>query len=86
MSEVVAESLSGLLRGLISGTIAFFLVMLLSIVYRYFTNEKLSSFIGIVFGLGFLGFSGGLLGNFRATHCGRRDRNRGSSNNDRLGS
>jgi hypothetical protein len=61
MSEIVAESLSGLLRGLVSGTIAFFLVMLLSIVYRYFTNEKLSSFIGIVFGLGFLGFSGGLL-------------------------
>jgi hypothetical protein len=30
-------------------------------VYRYFTNEKLSSFIGILFGLGFLGFSGGLL-------------------------
>lgn len=61
MSEVVLTSLSSILRGLISGTIAFFLVMLLSIVYRYFTNEKLSSFIGIVFGLGFLGFSGGLL-------------------------
>jgi hypothetical protein len=61
MSEVVVESLSGLLKGLVSGTIAFFTVMLLSTVYRYFTNEKLSSFIGIVFGLGFLGFSGGLL-------------------------
>jgi hypothetical protein len=61
MSVVVIESLSGLLRGLISGTVAFFTVMLLSIVYRYFTNEKLSSFIGILFGLGFLGFSGGLL-------------------------
>jgi hypothetical protein len=61
MSVVVAESLYGLLRGLVSGTVAFFTVMLLSIVYRYFTNEKLSSFIGILFGLGFLGFSGGLL-------------------------
>jgi hypothetical protein len=59
--SVVAESLYGVLRGIISGTIAFFTVMLLSIVYRYFTNEKLSSFIGILFGLGFLGFSGGLL-------------------------
>jgi hypothetical protein len=59
--SVVVESLSGLLRGLISGTVAFFTVMLLSVVYRYFTNEKLSSFIGILFGLGFLGFSGGLL-------------------------
>ena len=61
MSVVVVESLYGLLRGVISGTVAFFTVMLLSIVYRYFTNEKLSSFIGILFGLGFLGFSGGLL-------------------------
>jgi len=61
MSVLVAESLFGLLRGLISGTVAFFTVMLLSIVYRYFTDEKLSSFIGILFGLGFLGFSGGLL-------------------------
>ena len=61
MSVVVVESLYGLLRGIISGTVAFFTVMLLSIVYRYFTNEKLSSFIGILFGLGFLGFSGGLL-------------------------
>jgi hypothetical protein len=61
MSVEVVESLYGLLRGIISGTIAFFTVMLLSIVYRYFTNERLSSFIGILFGLGFLGFSGGLL-------------------------
>jgi len=61
MSVVVVESLYGLLRGIVSGTVAFFTVMLLSIVYRYFTREKLSSFIGILFGLGFLGFSGGLL-------------------------
>jgi hypothetical protein len=61
MAVLVVESLSGLLRGLVSGTVAFFTVMLLSAVYRYFTNEKLSSFIGILFGLGFLGFSGGLL-------------------------
>lgn len=61
MSVVVVESVSGLVTGLISGTIAFFMVLLLALVYRYFTEEKLSSFIGIVFGLGFLGFSGGLL-------------------------
>jgi hypothetical protein len=64
LSAVVVESLSGLLRGIIYGAVAFLLVMLLSIVYRYFTNEKLSSFIGILFGLGFLGFSGGLLAIF----------------------
>ena len=61
MSALVIESIYGILRGLIYGTVGFFTVMLLSIVYRYFTNEKLSSFIGILFGLGFLGFSGGLL-------------------------
>jgi hypothetical protein len=61
MYVLFVESLYGLLRGVISGTVAFFTVMLLSIVYRYFTHEKLASFIGILFGLGFLGFSGGLL-------------------------
>ncbi len=61
MYEGVTDALSGLLVGIMSGTVAFFIVMLLSFVYRYFTTEKLSSFLGIVFGLGFLGFSGGLL-------------------------
>ena len=61
MSAVVIEGLSGLLRGVMFGTVGFFTVMILSIVYRYFTNEKLSSFLGILFGLGVLGFSGGLL-------------------------
>jgi hypothetical protein len=61
MYDLLIEALSGLLKGIISGTVAFFAVMILSIVYRYFTTEKLSSFIGIAFGLGFWGFSGGLL-------------------------
>jgi hypothetical protein len=30
-------------------------------VYRYFTNEKFPTFLGIAFGLGFWGFTGGLL-------------------------
>jgi hypothetical protein len=64
MSAVVVESLSGLLRGIMFGTVGFFTVMLLSMVYRYFTNERLSSFLGILFGLGFFGFSGGLLAIF----------------------
>ncbi len=61
MSTVVNDALSGLVSGLSSGIAAFFIVLLLSIIYTYFTNEKLSYFIGILFGLGFLGFSGGLL-------------------------
>jgi hypothetical protein len=61
MYEAFVEALFGLLEGIMYGAVAFFIVMLLSVVYRYFTNEKLSSFIGILFGLGFLGFAGGLL-------------------------
>ena len=61
INELIIEALSGLLGGIIYGAVAFFIVMLLSAVYRYFTDEKLSSFIGILFGLGFLGFAGGLL-------------------------
>jgi hypothetical protein len=61
MYEAFVEALFGLVEGIMYGAVAFFIVMLLSIVYRYFTNEKLSSFIGILFGLGFLGFAGGLL-------------------------
>ncbi|MCX8153417.1 MAG: hypothetical protein N3E52_03175 [Candidatus Bathyarchaeota archaeon] len=61
MYEVITESLIGFLWGIMYGAVAFFIVMLLSAVYRYFTNERLSSFIGILFGLGFLGFTGGLL-------------------------
>ncbi len=61
MSTVVEETLSGIVSGLSSGIAAFFIVLLLSMVYKYFTNEKLSYFIGILFGLGFLGISGGLL-------------------------
>ena len=61
MSTVVNDALAGLVSGLSSGIAAFCIVLVLSIIYTYFTNEKLSYFIGILFGLGFLGFSGGLL-------------------------
>ena len=64
MIEIVIDSLFGLLTGLISGTVAFFAVMLLSVIYRFFTNEKLPSFMGIALGLGFWGFTGGLYAMF----------------------
>ncbi len=85
MSVVIVESLSGLVRGLVSGTIAFFTVMLLSIVYKYFTDEKLSSFIGIVFGLRLFGIFRRATSNSGATHFGRRNRSRGSIYYDSLG-
>jgi len=59
--DALTDAFFGLLRGMVSGTVAFFAVMLLSIVYRYFTNEKFPTFLGIAFGLGFWGFTGGLL-------------------------
>jgi hypothetical protein len=71
MSAVVVEALSGLLEGMMFGTVGFFVVMMLSIVYRYFTNEKLSSFLGILFGLGVFGFSGGLLSILEEPTVGR---------------
>ena len=64
MIDAVVDSFFGLLTGLISGTVAFFAVMLLSVIYRIFTNEKLPSFMGIALGLGFWGFTGGLLAMF----------------------
>ena len=70
MYDVLFETAWGLLTGIVYGTVAFFAVMLLSIVYKYFTNEKLPTFLGIAFGLGFWGFSGGLLAIFEQPTIG----------------
>ena len=61
MYEVIIEALYGLAQGLMSGVVAFFAVLMLAIVYRYFTNEKFPTFLGIAIGLGFWGFTGGVL-------------------------
>ena len=71
MYEVVTEVLLGLLTGLISGAVAFFAVCLFSIVYRYFTQEKFPAFLGIAFGLGFWGFTGGLVDIFAQPTIGQ---------------
>jgi len=70
MINILQESLTGLLDGLISGAIAFFVVLLLAFFYRFFTNEKLPTFIGIAFGLGFWGFTGGLIDIFQQPTAG----------------
>jgi hypothetical protein len=70
MIDILQDSLTGLLDGLISGVIAFFIVLLLAFFYRFFTNEKLPTFIGIAFGLGFWGFTGGLLDIFQQPTIG----------------
>jgi hypothetical protein len=70
MNEILLDPLTGLLDGLISGTIAFFVVLMLSFFYRFFTNEKVPAFIGIAFGLGFWGFTGGLLDIFQQPTLG----------------
>lgn len=61
MYELFIELLLGILRGIIYGGIAALPIIFLSLIFRYFTNEKLPSFIGIILGLGILGISGGLL-------------------------
>ena len=71
MYEVVTEVLLGFLKGLVSGAVAFFAVFLFSLVYRYFTKEKFPSFLGIAFGLGFWGFTGGLLDIFAQPTIGQ---------------
>jgi hypothetical protein len=70
MTDILLDSLTGLLDGLISGVIAFFVVLLLAFFYRFFTNEKLPTFIGIAFGLGFWGFTGGLIDIFQQPTVG----------------
>jgi len=70
MINILQDSLTGLLDGLISGVIAFFVVLLLAFFYRFFTNEKLPTFIGIAFGLGFWGFTGGLIDIFQQPTAG----------------
>ncbi|MEM4733183.1 MAG: hypothetical protein QXD70_01485, partial [Candidatus Bathyarchaeia archaeon] len=61
MYDLIIELLLGILRGIVYGGIAAFPIIFLSLIFRYFTNEKLPSFIGIILGLGILGVSGGLL-------------------------
>lgn len=61
MYELFTELLLGILRGIVYGGIAALPIIFLSLIFRYFTNEKLPSFIGIILGLGVLGISGGLL-------------------------
>ena len=70
MMKLLLDPLSGLLDGLISGTIAFFVVLMLSFFYRFFTNEKIPVFVGIAFGLGFWGFTGGLIDVFQQPTLG----------------
>jgi hypothetical protein len=70
MINILQEALTGLIDGLISGTIAFFIVLMLAFFYRFFTNEKIAVFIGIAFGLGFWGFTGGLLDIFQQPTIG----------------
>ena len=61
MYELLIELLLGIVRGVVYGGIAAFPIIFLSLIFRYFTNEKLPSFIGIILGLGILGVTGGLL-------------------------
>jgi hypothetical protein len=58
---LISDLLLSAVRGLMDGVIASFFIIFLAMIYRYFTNENFPSFIGIILGLGIVGFSGGLL-------------------------
>jgi len=58
---LISDLVLSAFRGLIDGVIASFFIIFLSMIYRYFTNEKFPSFLGIILGLGVVGISGGLL-------------------------
>jgi len=58
---LISDLVVSAFRGLMDGVIASFFIIFLSMIYRYFTNEKFPSFLGIILGLGVVGISGGLL-------------------------
>jgi hypothetical protein len=57
---LISELLLSAVQGLMDGVLASFFIIFLAMIYRYFTNENFSSFIGIILGLGIVGISGGL--------------------------
>lgn len=70
MYNDIIDILYGFAEGIVSGTVAFFAVLILAVVYRYFTNEKFPTFFGVAIGLGFWGFTGGLLDIFEQPNFG----------------
>ncbi len=70
MIELLMDLFHGLARGLMSGIMAFFAVLMLAVFYRYLTNEKFPVILGLAFGLGLWGFTGGLLDIFEQPSFG----------------
>ncbi len=58
--NVFLEVISGILKGLTYGGMASVAVIFLSLIFRYFTDEKFPLLMGIALGLGLLGIGGGL--------------------------
>ncbi|MCP8318524.1 MAG: hypothetical protein L6N95_01685, partial [Candidatus Methylarchaceae archaeon HK01B] len=58
---IIDEIFTGLFLGILYGGMSSLVVMLISIAFRYFTDEQFSSIMGIIIGLGIVGISGGLL-------------------------
>jgi len=58
--SIISEMFLSAFLGLMYGIIASFFIIFLSMIYRYFTNEKFSSILGLILGLGIFGISGGL--------------------------
>ncbi|MCP8309203.1 MAG: CBS domain-containing protein [archaeon] len=58
---VLEEIASGIVSGLIYGLISSVFILFLSMIFKYFTNEKFPWIISIIIGLGIVGISGGLI-------------------------
>jgi len=58
---ILEEIASGIISGLVYALISSVFIIFLSMIFKYFTNEKFPWFISIIMGLGIVGISGGLL-------------------------
>lgn len=68
---ILEEMVFGLVLGIVYGGISSFPILLLSIIFRYFTDEKFPPIMGVIIGLGILGISGGLLAIFDEPTTGK---------------
>jgi hypothetical protein len=59
--DILLDLFVGIVGGVVYGGIASIAILSLSLVFRYFTNEKFPVFMSIVLGLGILGIGGGFL-------------------------
>jgi CBS domain-containing protein len=58
---LIEEIISGMISGAMYGLISSVFIILLSVIFKYFTGESFPWFLSVAVGLGIVGISGGLL-------------------------